>query len=72
MNAIAQQPALAEAFIDGWQLVMADPEIPNEIKNRIACAFVGVPELALQIQGHFIGNWPHPVPKKTAPPTLAE
>lgn len=62
---VKQQPTLAEAFIDAWQLVMSDSEIPDEIKARIACAFVGVPEMALQQRGHFIGTWPHPVAKVT-------
>lgn len=58
-------PTLAEAVAAAWESAMSDPVIPEPIKTRLACHFIGVPEMALHEQKHLKVNWPHPVPNTT-------
>lgn len=60
-----QPPTLAEAVLDAWQFTMDDPVIPEKFKRRLACIWIGVPEMALHETKHLKVAWPHPVPNTT-------
>lgn len=57
-----QPPTLAEAVLDAWNGAMDDSSIPEAIKVKLACYFIGVPEMALHETKHLKVAWPHPVP----------
>lgn len=51
-------PGFAQMVIDAWTLVMTDPEVDESHRRRFACAFIGVPELALELAGSSLAVTP--------------